>query len=177
MVLAYRGITTDDMSIVYKMGYNPTNLDKSTDPATWDDPQEMFVGSVDGSIKDGTGAGPDAPPVAKAAISYGRQATAATSISPAWIAGQMYNNGGIVIFYGAFANTGTTSWKTPSGRIEVMNLTSHARVVTGVNGSPDNPIGFWVSDPLSSSGAKYWTAAQVAASINADPYRQALVVY
>jgi uncharacterized protein YvpB len=174
MILAYRGIATDDMSIVYKMGYNPTVLDKSTDPPTWDDPQLMFVGSVDGTIRTGTSAGPDAQPVANAAKSYCVNATAVTDINVAWIAEQLYNNNPVV-FFGAYSNTAFTSWKTPSGRIESMNLTGHARVVTGVKGEPSNPIGFWISDPL--SGTSYWTASQVTANINLDAYKQAVVVY
>jgi uncharacterized protein YvpB len=174
MILAYDNIATDDMSIVDQMGYNPTVEDKSTTPATWDDPQQMFVGSVNGDIKDGTGAGPDAQPVAKAAEAYGRNAAAVTGIGVAWIAQQLYNNDP-VIFFGAYSNTSFTSWVTPSGRTEVMNLTSHARTITGVEGNPTNPIGFWVSDPI--SGASFWTAAEVQASINLDAYQQAVVVY
>ncbi|MDB5167498.1 MAG: hypothetical protein JWN26_643 [Candidatus Saccharibacteria bacterium] len=174
MVLAYRGITTDDMAIINQMGYNPTVENKTTNPPTWDDPQQMFVGSVNGTIGAGTGAGPDAQPVAKAAIAFGRSATAVTDSNVSWIAQQLYN-GNPVIFFGAYSNTSFTSWQTPSGRIERMNLTSHARVVTGFKGEPSNPIGFWVSDPI--DGSSYWTAAQVTNSINLDAYDQAVVVY
>ena len=174
MVLAYRGITTDDMVIVTQMGYNPTVEDKTTNPPTWDDPQQMFVGSINGTISAGTGAGPDAQPVAKAAIAFGRSATAVTDTSVSWIAQQLLS-GNPVIFFGAYSNTSFTSWQTPSGRIERMNLTSHARVVTGFKGEPSNPIGFWVSDPI--DGSSYWTAAQVTSSINLDAYDQAVVVY
>ncbi|HUC96671.1 MAG TPA: C39 family peptidase [Candidatus Saccharimonadales bacterium] len=174
MVLAYKGISTDDMSIVNKMGYNPTVENKSTNPPTWDDPQLMFVGSVNGTIKAGTSAGPDAQPVAKAAEAFGVSASAVTGIGVNWIAQQIFN-GDPVIFFGAYSNTSFTSWKTPSGRIETMNLTSHARVVTGLLGEPSSPVGFWISDPI--SGSSYWTASQVAASINLDAYHQGVVVY
>lgn len=174
MALAYKGIYTDDMGIVYKMGYAPTTIDKSTDPATWDDPQEMFVGSVSGSIVGGTSAGPDAQTVARAAQSFGVNASAVTGIGINWIAQQLYN-GNPVIYFGATSNTTNISWKTPSGRIEFMNLTSHSGVVTGVLGDPSDPIGFWVNDP--SGGASYWTASRFAANINRDAYHQAVVVY
>lgn len=174
MILAYRGIQSDEVSLVNHMGYNPRPKDTSTDPHTWDDPQQMFVGNIDGSIKDGTAAGPDAPPVAKAARAMGRNASAVTGISASWIAEQLYA-GNPVIMFGAFRDTGMTTWQTPTGGTAIMNLTGHATVVTGVVGEPNAPIGFWVNDPLGS--ASYWTAGAVSANIARDPHRQAVVVY
>ena len=174
MALAYRGVGADEIGLVNAMGYNPRSIDKSTDPPVWDDPQTMFVGSINGSITGGTGAGPDAPPVAKAARAYGRNASAVTGIDAGWIAQQLYN-GNPVIMFGAFSRTGTITWKTPSGDTRIMNLTGHATTVTGVKGEPSNPIGFWVNDPL--RGALYWTTAQVNANIALDPDRQAVVIY
>ncbi len=174
MILAYRGTSADDMSIVQQMGYNPRPRDNSTDPATWDDPQQMFVGDINGSIIAGTGAGPDAPPVAKAARAYGRSASAVTGIGSGWIAQQVYA-GNPVIMFGAFRATGMTSWQTPSGRTATMNLTGHATTVIGVKGEPSAPLGFWVHDPM--NGAAYWSVAAVEANIARDPYRQAVVVY
>ena len=175
MILAYRGISTDDMSIIQKMGYRPRSMDKSTDPPTWDDPSEMYVGDVNGTISAGTGAGPDAPPTAKAARAYGRGASSVTNIGSSWIAQQLYNNNPVVMF-GAFRSTNATvSWKTPSGRITTMNVTSHATAVIGVRGEPSAPLGFWVNDPL--KGAQYWSTEEVDANIARDPYRQAVVVY
>lgn len=174
MALAFRGVGSDEIGLVNAMGYAPRDMDKSTDPPTWDDPDTMFVGSIDGSIKAGTGAGPDAEPVAKAARAYGRNASKFTGIDAGWVASQI-QAGNPVLMFGAFAATGNISWKTPSGSTETMNLTGHVTVVTGVRGEPSAPLGFWVNDPL--RGAQYWTAAQVAANIARDPYRQAVVVY
>lgn len=174
MALAFRGIQSDEISLVNHMGYSPRSKDTSTDPPTWDDPQQMFVGSIDGSIKDGTGAGPDAPPVAKAARALGRNASSVTGIDAGWIAEQIYA-GNPVIMFGSFRNTGMTTWQTPSGGTATMNLTGHATVVTGVLGEPSAPLGFWVNDPL--SGSSYWSAGAVQANIARDPYRQAVVVF
>ncbi len=175
MILAYKGIYTDDMSIVQKMGYNPRPMDQSSDPPVWDDPQLMFVGAVNGSLKDLTGAGADAPPVAKAAQAYGVSATAVTGISVNWIAQQIHNGKGVVFFGAMQGNLGYLKWKTPAGKEIVMNKSSHARVVTGVQGEPNAPIGFWVSDPL--SGSSYWSAGALANNILLDPDRQAVVVH
>lgn len=174
MILASKGVATSDMAIIERMGYSPRPMDKSKNPATWDDPNTMFVGDVNGSIRDGTGAGPDAQPVAKAAQSFGRNATAVTGIGTSWVAQQLYNSNPVVLF-GAISGSGYIEWKTPSGAMTKMHVTGHARTITGVVGEPQNPIGFWVNDPL--YGTQYWTAGSLAANIALDPYRQAVVVY
>lgn len=176
MALSYRGISSDEMGLVNAMGYAPRNKDTSTNPATWDDPDQMFVGSIDGAIDKGTGAGPDALPIAKAARAYGRNAQNFTGISAGWIAGQVHA-GNPVIMFGAFKATGMTSWQTPSGKKVTMNLTGHVTVVTGVVGEPSNPIGFYVHDPLDGGKNEYWSAGAVSANIARDPYGQAVVVY
>ena len=174
MALAYRGAAADEIGLVNAMGYAPRDIDKSTDPPTWDDSSQMFVGSIDGSIAKGTGAGPDAPPVAKAARAYGHDASVMTGASVNWVAEQLYAGNPVIIF-GAFKNTGYTTWQTPSGKKVIMNLTGHARVAIGVVGEPSNPIGFWVNDPL--SGTAYWSAGALAGNMSLDPDRQAVVVY
>lgn len=175
MALAYRGVQADEMSIVNAMGYAPRDIDKSTDPPTWDDSSQMFVGSVDGSIIKGTGAGPDAPPVAKAARAFGRNASATTGASVSWVAQQLYAGNPVLVF-GAFRDTGYTSWQTPGGKKVIMNLTGHVRIAIGVIGEPDDPLGFWVNDPLSSS-TTYWAAGSLSANMGLDPDRQAVVIY
>ena len=175
MILAYRGISADDMAIIQRMGYSPRAADTSTNPPTWDDPSEMFVGDVNGKIGNFTGAGPDAPPVAKAANSYGRSATAVQGIGVGWIAQQLYDGNPVIIF-GSWNNKNSyVSWVTSSGKEVKMNITGHAMTVIGVKGEPSSPIGFWINDPLS-SGTKYWTAAELQATINLDVYHQAVVV-
>lgn len=174
MVLAYRGINDSEESIVTKMGYKPTKLNTSAN--TWDDPQKMFVGNLDGSLAAGTAAGPDAPPVAKAAQAYGRGASAVNGIGSTWIAQQLYNGNPVVMFGAYGAQSGYKTWKTPSGSTAKMNNASHSTVVIGVKGDASRPLGFWVNDPLAGA-TRYWTVGQVNANISLDAYRQAVVVY
>jgi uncharacterized protein YvpB len=174
MILGWRGISADDMSIVQRMGYSPRPRDNSTNPPTWDDPQTMFVGDINGTIQAGTGAGPDAPPIVKAAQTYGLSASAVTGIGANWIAEQLHT-GRPVIMFGATRASGMTSWQIPGGGTATMNLTGHTTVVIGVKGEPSAPLGFWVSDPL--GGTSYWSTAMVESNISRDPYRQAVVAY
>ena len=150
-------------------------MDKSTDPPVWDDPNQMFVGDINGSLSKGTAAGPDAGPVVKAAQSYGRGASSTTGTSVNWIASQL-NSGHLVVMFGALNNTNSfITWQTPSGGTVRMNTQSHSRAIIGVKGESDAPIGFWVNDPYL-SGTQYWTASQLQANINLDAYQQAVEV-
>ncbi len=176
MILSFRGVSgVSDLDVVQRMGYNPRPMDKSTDPPVWDDPGQMFVGDIDGSLSKGTAAGPDAGPVAKAAQSYGRGASLATGIGVNWIATQL-NNGRLVVMFGALKSTNDfITWNTPSGGIAKMNTSSHARAVIGVKGDSNSPIGFWVSDPYL-TGIQFWSADQLQANINLDAYQQAVAI-
>lgn len=174
MALAYKGVKTSEKSIVNKMGYNPTKLDKKKN--IWDNPREMFVGSIDGSLAKGTGAGPDADPVAKAARAYGRSATLVHGASPSWIAQQIYKKRPVIMFGAMASGVGFYKWKTSDGTKVKMNKASHATVVVGVQGEPSSPIGFWVNDPLSGS-TQFWSTAQVRANIAQDAYGQAVAIH
>ena len=176
MILAFRGLGVgSDMEIVQRMGYSPRPIDKSTDPPVWDDPAQMFVGDIDGSLSKGTAAGPDAGPVVKAAQSYGRGASSTTGTSVNWVASQL-KSGHLIVMFGALNNTNSfITWQTPSGGTAKMNTQSHSRAIIGFKGEPDAPIGFWVNDPYL-SGTQYWTASQLQANINLDAYQQAVEV-
>jgi uncharacterized protein YvpB len=171
MILAFRGVNVSDMDIVLRMGYDPHPINNSTNPSTWDDPSLMFVGGIDSA----TAAGPDAPPVAKAAQSYGRGASFVNGASVNWMADQLSSGHLIVMFGAAPGSNNFVTWQTPSGGTARMNTTSHARTVIGFKGEPSNLIGFWINDPAT-SGTQFWTASQLQANINLDAYQQAVSV-
>lgn len=173
MALAYYGVSVDEMTLVHSMGYNPRPMNRDTNPYTWDDPELMYVGDVDGKgIYES--AGVDAGPTVKAVRSQGRNALAIRGASAEWIASQIYE-GHPVVMFGATRDNDFVTWQTPTGGVAKMNKSSHATVVTGVKGEANAPIGFWVNDPL--SGTSFWSAEKVRANIARDAYRQAVVVY
>ncbi len=163
MVLAYYGIMTDDMSIVQKVGYAPHMWDHNNN--IWDDPNEMFVGSIDDSTKNGYGT--FAPALASAANKFGRQAESDTNVSASFIASQIAN-GYPVIVWGFFATPPfiTYQWKTPAGSLVRAYRGEHVRVVTGLVGDPNNPTGFFVNDPLSGVKNEYWSATVLMKHMN-----------
>lgn len=174
MALAYRGIGSSDWDILQKFGYNPTH--KNQEANTWEDPQKQFVGDVNGNQGKGTGWGVYAEPVAAAVRSYGRQATTHYGISAQFLAQQLHSDRPVVLWgiWGASAQIQT--WTTPSGGTASGPFPMHVRLVVGVKGSIDNPLGFYVHDPI--TGSAYWPTSQLMSNTQkAGPANQAVVVY
>jgi uncharacterized protein YvpB len=173
MLLAFRGIATTDWDILQRIGYNPRPRDTATN--SWDDPNKTFVGRVD-TYSWSQGYGVHAGPVATAAKSYGRNATAQFNVSAAFIASNIHA-GNPVEFWGHLSAAEHDSWNSPSGVVNTTN-SMHARVVYGVVGRADAPVGFYVIDPWTASKS-YWSTAELMANMNAAPpaSNQAVVVY
>ena len=173
MLLAYRGINVSDWDILMRLNYNPRPRDTATN--SWDNPNEMFVGRVD-TYSWSQGYGVHAGPVAAAARSFGRSASSYSGISAAFISGQIHA-GNPVEFYGHISPPRLDAWNTSSGVVQTTT-SMHARVVYGVVGRADAPVGFYVIDPW--TGAReYWSAGQLIANMNdALPIsNQAVVVF
>lgn len=161
MLLAFRGIMVSDWDILMKIGYNPRPRDTASN--SWENPNETFVGNVD-TMSWSQGYGVHSGPIATAARTYGRNATAYNGVSAAFIAGQVHA-GNPVEFWGHISPAKSDSWNTPSG-VVTTTTSMHARVVYGVTGRPDAPIGFYINDPWTGS-TFYWTAAELMSNMNA----------
>lgn len=173
MALAFRGIFASEMDIASRAGYNPRPRDTGTN--TWDNPYQMFVGDINGA-QNTTGYGVYAPPIAAAAQSYGRGATASAGVSSGYIAQQIIN-GNPVVAWGYVHTPHTDSWNIPGGGTVAAYTGEHARTIYGVAGSPSNVVGFYIHDPI--YGDLYWTAGQLMANMNAfgNTSNQVVVVF
>lgn len=174
MALAYRGVHASDMEILQRVGYNPKPYDGASN--SWDNPYEQFVGDVNGSQVRKTGYGVYAPPIAKAARSYGRGATVATGVSANFLA-QAIHDGNPAVIWGTTSGGQRMDWNTSSGPVGSW-VGQHARTLVGVAGKPSAPIGFWVNDPINGSH-KYWTAGALISHMNqhGNLSNQAVVVH
>ncbi|QQS19328.1 C39 family peptidase [Candidatus Saccharibacteria bacterium] len=171
MALAYYGVGTSDDEILGRIGYAPQPRDTATN--TWQDPNVEFVGDVNGKINV-TGWGVYAGPVARAAQSFGRSADVIYSPSAASVASAIYA-GRPVIMWGVMGTSAIDdSWNTATSGVVHAAKNQHVRLVYGVEGSAENPAGFYLNDPL--RGSVYLTAGALQASMNAGG-RQILVVY
>lgn len=167
MALAYYGVATDDLAIIQKAGYNPRPKDKEKNK--WDDPHEMFVG--DASKDNGEGYGMYREPLAKSAEAFGRNAYAvsASTITPQFLAKNV-RAGYPVVVWGYISSAGPkVTWDTPSRREIVAIADEHARLVVGVYGSAENPVGFYLHDPLNGRQYEYWGTDKLIAHLNAVP--------
>lgn len=155
MALSYKGAGNhSDWSILQRFGYKPRSLDKKKN--IWDDPQKQFVGDVRGSQGKGTGWGVYAEPVASAVRSYGRGATVRYGVDAAFLASNIHK-GNPVVLWGIWDESATQkTWKTREGKTVSGPIPMHVRLVVGVKGRADKPVGFYIHDPI--TGPTYWTA-------------------
>lgn len=171
MALAYYGVGTNDDEILGRIGYAPQPRDTVTN--TWQDPNVEFVGDVNGKLNV-TGWGVYAGPVAKAARSFGRSADVIYSPSAASVASAIYA-GKPVVMWGVMGMSAIDdSWNTATSGVVHAAKNQHVRTVYGVEGSADNPVGFYLHDPI--RGSVYLSAGALQASMNGGG-RQILVVY
>ena len=173
MALAYRGVNVSDYDVLMNVGYNPRPLDTATN--SWDDPNVMFVGDVNGQ-QGVTGWGTNATPIANAAHAFGRSATAINGISASTISAAIHAGNPVVLwgYYGSHAIM--QSWNSPDGVITIAH-NEHVRTVVGVVGSAANPVGFYINDPI--FGRLYWTTSYLIdnMTLGGQSASQGVIVY
>lgn len=171
MALAYYGVMTNDDEILGRIGYAPEP--RNTETNSWQDPYQMFVGNVDGALSK-TGWGVYAPPVAKAARSFGRSAEILNGPTSAQVAAAIHS-GAPVVIWGVAAGAAPVrdSWNTTTSGVVQAARNQHVRIAYGVEGSADNPVGFYINDPL--RGSVYWSAGALQYNMNGGG-AQALIV-
>lgn len=174
MALEYKGIKSNDWSILQRFGYKPKSRNFAKN--IWDDPQKLFVGDVNGSQSGGTGWGVYSEPVAKAVRSFGRSATTHYGPSMSFISSQIHKNRPVIVWGIWGSSAKIDSWKTPEGKTVSGPIPMHVRLVVGVKGEPSNPVGFYINDPI--TGSEYWSVSRLAANMSAaGPANQAVVIY
>lgn len=172
MALALYGIATTDDEVLGKVGYAPQARDTVTN--SWQDPNEMFVGNVDGTIGV-TGWGAYAGPIAKAARTYGRTADVLVNPSVQQVSAAIHA-GNPVVVWGVIGGAAVDdSWNTPNSGVVHTAKNAHVRVVYGVDGTAGNPVNFYIRDPLKASGSLTWSAAKLQSNMDAGG-KQAVVV-
>lgn len=158
MALAYKGIITNDEEIINLAGYNPTEPNWAD--RTWDDPYKMFVGFMSGSK---LGYGMYASALAKAGTSLGSTNNVLKNPTSSQIAESIWNDNPVII-WGYIKGTvpELSYFYTKTGKRVPIYSNEHARIVVGVVGSIEDPVGFYIHDPLSGIANEYWTAEDLA---------------
>src|SRR3989344_3755061 len=163
MVLAFYGIETNDMEIVKRVGYDPHPW--NTKNNIWDDPNKMFVGSIDDPSKNGYGT--FAPAIASAAKTFGRDSESYLGVSEQFLAEQIYNNHPVIVWGFTAPPLTKYYWNTKEGKKISTYRGEHARVIVGVFGDVSKPTGFLLNDPLTKDGKEgYWSTERLMTHMN-----------
>ncbi|MBI4434488.1 C39 family peptidase [Candidatus Uhrbacteria bacterium] len=180
MALAYRGVTVSEAELLAAVGFDPAprtgnvlvgRAPRNSEGAKWGDPDEAFVGDVDG-IMSKTGYGVHAGPIGRIAGRY-RTAEVIENGTAASLTDAIAN-GNPVITWGHLGGGKPLRWRTLGGK-EVRAVDGeHTRVVIGYNGTREDPAGFFVIDPI--YGEQYWKTEKFVA--NWEPLgRTGVVIY
>lgn len=115
---------------------------------TWGDPTQGFVGSVDGSQSALTGYGVYAEPLGRLATNYRSESQVVVRGFSTQELAQEIADGNPVIIWGITGRVKDISWLTPEGVHIPAFVGEHSRVVSGFAGSAEEPVGFFLVDPV-----------------------------
>lgn len=166
MALEHYGIVKNEMELLQKIGYNPR--DKNIEKNEWDDPQEMFVGFIDGMERN-HGYGVYGKPILKAVESFGRTGVYKTDIDPTYLAREIKAGHPIIIWGNTSLTEAPYTWTTPAGNTVTAFRGEHARVLIGVRGSVAHPLGFYLNDPINGNSNEYWDVDRLLTNANSVP--------
>lgn len=151
MALAYRGVTVSEADLLAAVGVDPTPRRRTAGVLAWGDPDEAFVGDVDG-VMGRSGYGVHAGPIGRVAGQYRRVEVIAQGTAS--VLAEAIANGNPVIVWGYLGGGKPLRWQTLSGKQVRAVDGEHTRVVIGYTGTREVPTGFAVIDPV--YGEQYW---------------------
>ncbi|HXK36757.1 MAG TPA: C39 family peptidase [Candidatus Paceibacterota bacterium] len=156
MALATRGIHVSESELLEVVGFDPTPKQQEGGRIIWGDPQQGFVGNIDGRMPT-TGYGVHWEPIARAAKQW-RAARAVEEMTPNGLA-QELAVGNPVIVWGYLGDGKPYEWQTSDGTPVRTVLHEHTFVVYGYVGTVDWPEGFYLMDPI--YGPRYWDTTKL----------------
>lgn len=143
MVLNYYGFSLSEDDLLADLRFDTTS---PMADGVWGDPEKGFVGSVNGSIFDGTGYGVHAGPIKNLAKIY-RPTVELKNPDILKIVG-LVTSGKPVIVWGLLSSRNLVSWRTEGGKEIRVYPGEHARVVVGYTGEADDPDKLILLDPI-----------------------------
>ncbi len=141
MALQYKGISITENQIISAIGFDSTPHTSTT----WGDPQQAFVGNIDGQ-QPTTGYGVYWQPIARVGARY-RPTQVFTGGTIQQLTQSIVNGNPVVVWYNADSGQ-RIDWHTTDGRHIVAIDGEHAVTVRGFTGPQDNPTGIIYNDPL-----------------------------
>lgn len=143
MALDYYGINTNEDELIEHLNFDTR---ESKEGQVWGDPENGFVGNIDGSVFDGSGFGVYEEPIRNLARKY-VQAQILDKADLNMVI-QSVRGGKPVITWGLIGNSPPISWHTSGGAQVKVYPGEHARVVIGYTGDATNPDKLILLDPI-----------------------------
>jgi uncharacterized protein YvpB len=144
MVLDYYGVGVSENELLAKLPFD-TFAPRNVKDNIWGNPENGFVGNIDGRIPNG-GYGVYEKPIADLASRF-RQSKALAGANLSDIL-QEIQNGHPAIVWGSVSTGKDISWSTLDGEKIQAVLGEHTRVLYGYKGSVDNPSVVYMMDPI-----------------------------
>ncbi|MFC1663478.1 Ig-like domain-containing protein [Patescibacteria group bacterium] len=148
MALSYKGVAVSETDIMNIIGIDMSPRQGDT----WNDPNEIFVGDINGR-QNSTGYGVHWAPIGKAANNW-RPSEVFTNWSTEQILLEVAA-GHPVIIWGIYPGGYYDPWSTAEGKQINAWKGEHTRTIIGFVGSPSNPGQIILNDPI--SGREYWS--------------------
>ena len=143
-VLSYRGTNVSEAELLDKLAFDTREPMSSN--GTWGDPENGFIGSVNGSIFNRTGFGVYEKPILNLALEY-YNAAILEDADLTEVLNEVLS-GNPVIVWGLLSRRASVSWQTKDGKVVSVRPGEHARVVIGFTGDPLNPKEIILMDPI-----------------------------
>lgn len=143
MALNYKGAGVTENELLAQLTFD---MKGPKVKGVWGDPENGFVGDVDGSIFYGTGYGVYDEPIKDVAFIY-RDAFSLHE-PDLWTVLEQVNSGNPVIVWGLISDTKPVYWKTKDGRDITGYPGEHARIVIGWAGDITDPTTIVLMDPI-----------------------------
>lgn len=169
MALDFYGVKVSESELISKLPFDPT----PRRAGVWGDPEQSFVGSIDGVMMR-SGYGVHTGPVAEVARNWKKAEVMRGQNASVQEVARHLAEGRPVVVWGFTGRGRKVSWKTPSGGLVNTVDGEHARTVVGFSGSQDNPTGFILLDPV--YGELHWKTQKFDSNWAALD-RMAVVVY
>jgi uncharacterized protein YvpB len=150
MALGYKGVNVSEETLLSQVGFDST----PRSDGVWGDPDQAFVGSVDGK-QNTSGYGVHAGPIGRVANLY-RPSSVVTGASLSTLTSSIAA-GNPVVIWGLYPGGTRDSWTTPAGRAINVWKGEHVRTLIGFKGKADNPRQLIINDPI--SGRLIWDRA------------------
>jgi len=143
MALDYRGVNISENELLKKLPVSDPGPRHANN--IWGDPNQGFVGNIDGRMPNG-GYGVYEQPIYDLAVKY-RPAKILTNAAFADLITEL-GNGNPVVVWGVAGSGKDISWTTPSGTVIHAKLDEHARTLIGYTGVSNDPQLLILLDPI-----------------------------